>query len=65
MCTVNIVSNRILKRRVVVTMNKMKNETDFVDDAKDKRREEMKPQMLLVADGQAVVTRTLTACSRR
>lgn len=39
-----------------MAMRKMKNEIGFVDGAKDKRWEEMKPQMLLMVDGQAVVT---------
>lgn len=48
-----------------MTMNNMKNEIGFVDDAKRKHWEEMKPQMLLMVDGQVRVTQTLTACSRK
>lgn len=46
-----------------MTMSKKKNEIGFVDDAEDKRWEEMKPRTLLVVDGWATVTRNLTARS--
>lgn len=42
----------------------MKNEIIFVDDAKGKHWDKMKPQMLLMVDGQVMVTWNLTACSR-
>lgn len=42
-------------------MNKMKNKISFLDDTEDKHWEEMKPQMLKMVDGQAMVTRSLTA----
>lgn len=70
MCTISIVCNRIEKSRIVVTMNNKKNEIGFVGDAKGNHWEEMKLQMLLLVDGQlmvtrTLVTRTLTACSRK
>lgn len=40
----------------------MKNEIIFVDGTKDKCWEEMKPRMLLMVDGQVMVTGSLTAC---
>lgn len=60
-CTVNIVCNRITRIPIVVIMNKMKNKISFLDDTEDKHWEEMKPQMLKMVDGQAMVTRSLTA----
>lgn len=44
-------------------MSETKNEIGLVDDAKNKHWEETKPQMLLMVDGQATVTRTLAARS--
>lgn len=44
---------------------KTKNEITFVDDAKGKHWGEMKPEMVMMVDGQGMVTWNLTACSRK
>lgn len=50
---------------MVMNTNKTKNEITFVDDTKGKHWEEMKPQMLLLVDGQVMGTQNVTACSRK
>lgn len=65
MCTIYVICNKITRKRMVMNTNKMKNEIIFVDDPKGKHWEEMKPQMLLMVDGKVVVTRNLTAFSRK